>query len=160
MGAALQALEDSLPTLRFVARDYGILVAWERDLPPGAIRVYDVWKGKREEKPKTETKELAEWVDYLNYFREAGGVIPLASNKDEDAVRLITVHGAKGLEFSHVFILRATSPSFPASYRETLVEFPRELRDPDSAAGERDLLGQQVLGQYRSAVRGGDRPVE
>jgi len=85
-----------------------------------------------EKKPKTETKELPEWIEYLNYFREAGGVIPLTSNEDDDAVRLMTAHGAKGLEFAHVFILRATSPSFPASYRETLVEFPRELRDPDS----------------------------
>src|SRR5579864_663371 len=44
----------------------------------------------------------------------------------------MTVHGAKGLEFPHVFILRANSNSFPASYKETLVAFPRELRDPDS----------------------------
>jgi len=91
-----------------------------------------------EKKAKTETKELAEWIDYLNYFREAGGVIPLASKDNEDAVRLMTAHGVKGLEFPHVFILRATSPSFPASYRETLVEFPRELRDPDSDAGGDD----------------------
>jgi DNA helicase-2/ATP-dependent DNA helicase PcrA len=94
-----------------------------------ALNFAAAWEGK----PKTETKELPEWIEYLNYFREAGGVIPLASNEDEDAVRLMTAHGAKGLEFPHVFILRATSPSFPASYRETLVEFPRELRDPDSA---------------------------
>ncbi len=56
---------------------------------------------------KHETKELGEWIEYLNYFREAGGVIPLASNDDEDAVRLMTAHGVKGLEFPHVFILRA-----------------------------------------------------
>jgi DNA helicase II / ATP-dependent DNA helicase PcrA len=91
-----------------------------------------------EEKATTTTKELGEWIEYLDYFREAGGVIPMASNDDEDAVRLMTVHGAKGLEFSHVFILRATRGSFPASYRETLVEFPCELRDPDSAAGGDD----------------------
>ena len=91
-----------------------------------------------EEKATTKTKELGEWIEYLNYFREAGGVIPLTSKEDEDAVRLMTAHGAKGLEFSHVFILRATSGSFPASYRETLVEFPRELRDPDSAAASDD----------------------
>jgi DNA helicase-2/ATP-dependent DNA helicase PcrA len=97
-----------------------------------------------EKKPKTETKELPEWIEYLNYFREAGGVIPLTSNDDEDAVRLMTAHGVKGLEFAHVFILRATSPSFPASYRETLVEFPRELRDPDSAAaGDDKTLNDQ-----------------
>jgi DNA helicase-2/ATP-dependent DNA helicase PcrA len=91
-----------------------------------------------EEKPQTETKELGEWIEYLNYFREAGGVIPLTSKHDEDAVRLMTAHGVKGLEFPHVFILRATSPSFPASYRERLVELPTELRDPDSAAGGDD----------------------
>ena len=91
-----------------------------------------------EQKATTESGDLHEWIEYLSYFREACGTIPLASNDSEDAVRLITAHGAKGLEFSHVFILRATSPSFPASYRESLVEFPRELRDPDSAVGGDD----------------------
>jgi DNA helicase II / ATP-dependent DNA helicase PcrA len=91
-----------------------------------------------ENKATTKTKELGEWIEYLNYFREGGGVIPVTSKEDEDAVRLMTAHGAKGLEFAHVFILRATRGSFPASYRETLVEFPRELRDPDSDAASDD----------------------
>jgi DNA helicase II / ATP-dependent DNA helicase PcrA len=91
-----------------------------------------------EQKATTKSGDLHEWIEYLSYFREACGTIPLASNESEDAVRLMTAHGAKGLEFSHVFILRATSPSFPASYRESLVEFPRELRDPDSAVGGDD----------------------
>jgi DNA helicase-2/ATP-dependent DNA helicase PcrA len=87
-----------------------------------------------EKKKTTTTGKLSEWIEYLDYFRQAGGAIPMASNDDEDAVRLMTAHGAKGLEFAHVFILRATRGSFPANYRETLVEFPKELRDPDSAA--------------------------
>lgn len=99
-----------------------------------ALKFAGAWEGKA----TTKTKELGEWIEYLNYFREAGGVIPLTSKEDEDAVHLMTAHGAKGLEFAHVFILRATSGSFPASYRETLVEFPRELRDPDSAAASDD----------------------
>ncbi|HXX02434.1 MAG TPA: PD-(D/E)XK nuclease family protein, partial [Candidatus Acidoferrales bacterium] len=63
----------------------------------------------------------------------------------ENAVRLMTVHGAKGLEFPHVFILRANSNSFPCSYRETLVAFPRELRDEDSitADDDRELQKQE-----------------
>lgn len=90
---------------------------------------------KWEEKPKaiTKTGEIAELLEYLEYFREARGAIPLPS-PDENAVNLMTAHAAKGLEFKHVFILRANSNSFPASYREPLVEFPRELRDPDSVA--------------------------
>jgi DNA helicase-2/ATP-dependent DNA helicase PcrA len=97
-----------------------------------------------EQKATTKTKDLHEWIEYLGYFREAAGTIPLASKENEDAVRLMTAHGAKGLEFTHVFILRATSGSFPLSYRETLVEFPRELRDPDSAAaGDDKTLNDQ-----------------
>ena len=90
-----------------------------------------------EEKAITKTREIGELLDYLEYFREAGGVIPLAS-KDDNAVRLMTAHAAKGLEFSHVFILRASSPSFPSPYKEPLLEFPRELHDPASVAQDDD----------------------
>jgi DNA helicase-2/ATP-dependent DNA helicase PcrA len=88
-----------------------------------------------EKKKLNKTTELEELVDYLEYFREAGGVIPMITRdhgESENAVRLMTVHGAKGLEFPHVFIIRANANSFPCSYKETLVAFPRELRDPDS----------------------------
>ncbi|HXP17476.1 MAG TPA: ATP-dependent DNA helicase [Terriglobales bacterium] len=88
-------------------------------------------------KPVTKTGAIGELLEYLEYFREAGGVIPLSSN-DENAVRLMTAHAAKGLEFAHVVILRANSNSFPASYKETLLEFPRELHDPASIAQSDD----------------------
>ncbi len=91
-----------------------------------------------EKKATTKEGDLREWIEYLEYFREACGTIPMAANEHDDAVRLMTVHGAKGLEFAHVFILRANSSSFPSSYHETLVEFPRALRDPDSAAAGDD----------------------
>ncbi len=99
-----------------------------------ALRFVEEWE-KKEVNASTTLEEL---VDYLAYFREAGGVIPMQANDSEDAVRLMTVHGAKGLEFPHVFILRANPPSFPSSYRETLVAFPRELRDPDSVTESDD----------------------
>ncbi len=96
-----------------------------------------------EQKPITKTGEIGELLDYLEYFREAGGVIPLSSNH-EDAVRLMTAHAAKGLEFAHVFIIRANSNSFPSSYKEPLIEFPRELHDPGSIAqGDDKELCQQ-----------------
>jgi DNA helicase II / ATP-dependent DNA helicase PcrA len=113
---------------------------FQLDLRSAILRAALKFAGDWEGKATTKTKELGEWIEYLDYFRQAGGVIPMASNDNEDAVRLMTAHGAKGLEFSHVFILRATKGSFPASYRETLVEFPCELRDPDSAAGGDDKI--------------------
>ena len=64
-------------------------------------------------------------------FPEAGGVIPISTGA-ENAVRLMTAHVAKGLEFNHVFIIRANSNSFPSSYKEPLVDFPRELQGAGS----------------------------
>jgi len=105
-----------------------------------AFRFGEAWQSKKINK----TTELTEFLDYMALFREAGGVLPLESDANEDAVRLMTAHLAKGLEFPHVFILRATSSSFPLSYRETLVEFPNDLRDPDSAGeGEAKALHNQ-----------------
>ena len=116
------------------------LIGKKFKLPLGAPALQAAlnFAGEWERKCTTRTKELPEWIEYLNYFREACGTIPLVSKGDEDAVSLMTAHGAKGLEFTHVFVLRANSGSFPVGYRETLVEFPRELRDPDSAVAADD----------------------
>jgi superfamily I DNA/RNA helicase/RecB family exonuclease len=98
------------------------------------LKFVDAW----EKKKVNRSTRIEELVDYLEYFPDAGGVIPLEVNEDENAVRLMSVHGAKGLEFPHVFILRANSSSFPSSYKETLVAFPRELRDADSITEDDD----------------------
>ena len=99
--------------LQLIARQFAL------DLKSVGLQAALQFANEWEKKATTETKELGEWIEYLNYFREAGGVIPLTSKPEQDVVHLMTVHGAKGLEFSHVFILRATSPSFPSSYKES-----------------------------------------
>ncbi len=83
-------------------------------------------------KPITSDAGIAAFLEYLEYFVEAGGKICLPDpeqGQEPDAVQFISVHGAKGLEFPHVFILRATTNSFPGAYREDLFEFPQALRD-------------------------------
>ena len=93
---------------------------------------------------------LREFLEYVELFREAGGCLaedgaeddPVAalaptdfsSRPLEDAVQLMTVHAAKGLEFPCVFVLRVVTQSFPHNYKEPLVEFPQELRSKDNAA--------------------------
>jgi len=124
--------------LEIVARNFRLDMA--SPILRAALKFGENWQDKKINK----TTELTEFVDYMTLFREAGGVIPLESSETEDAVRLMTAHLAKGLEFPHVFILRANSNSFPISYRETLVEFPNDLRDPDSAGeGEAKTLHGQ-----------------
>lgn len=125
--------------LEIIAREFAL----DRSSPILQAALYFVqqWETKKINK----STDLEELVDYLEYFREAGGVIPLQAGEDENAVRLMTVHGAKGLEYPHVFILRVNSGSFPTYYRETLVAFPRELRDPDSLteADDKTLHNQE-----------------
>ena len=44
LGSALLALQDTFPGLRVVARNYGILITWEHQVPFGAVRLFDFWK--------------------------------------------------------------------------------------------------------------------
>lgn len=120
----------SRAALGIILREFG----FDRNSPPlrALLNFVEDW----ERKPLTRTGDVGELMDYLEYFREARGAVCLQSD-DRDAVRLMTVHSAKGLEFPHVFIIRATSSSFPAGYREPLVEFPEDLRDAKSV-GEGD----------------------
>lgn len=104
-----------------------------------ALKFVETWETKKINR----TTDLEELVDYLAYFREAGGPISLQAKENGNAVRLMTVHGAKGLEFPHVFILRAIKPSFPNAFRETMVAFPRELRDAGSDLADDKILHEQ-----------------
>jgi DNA helicase-2/ATP-dependent DNA helicase PcrA len=91
-----------------------------------------------EESAISETGSPGEFLEYLDYFREARGSICLPADGGADSLRLMSVHGAKGLEFDHVFILRAVTNSFPAAYREPLIEFPPELRNSGLRSGVDD----------------------
>jgi DNA helicase-2/ATP-dependent DNA helicase PcrA len=81
----------------------------------------------KEWEPKSETRGLPEFVEYLEYFDQAGGTISLEEDAPGDAVQLMTVHGAKGLEFSHVFVLRVNKGKFPQPERSHVFEFPARL---------------------------------
>jgi len=81
----------------------------------------------KEWEAKSETRGLAEFVEYLEYFDQAGGTICLEEDAPGDAVQLMTVHGAKGLEFSHVFVLRVNRNKFPQPERSHVFEFPARL---------------------------------
>src|SRR5215470_251959 len=77
--------------------------------------------------PKSDARALPEFVEYLEFYAQAGGNISLEDDTPGDAVQLMTVHGAKGLEFPHVFLLRVNSKKFPANERPRVFEFPAAL---------------------------------
>ncbi|HXA78218.1 MAG TPA: ATP-dependent DNA helicase [Candidatus Acidoferrales bacterium] len=76
---------------------------------------------------KNENKQLRDFIEYLGYFDELDGDVQIEEELSEDAVQLMTVHAAKGLEFPHVFILRLSKSDFPSGARRPEFEFPPEL---------------------------------
>ena len=96
--------------------------------------------------PKSETKSLPEFLEYLDYFEQSGlGQICLDDEAPGDAVQLMTVHGAKGLEFPHVFLLRVNHGCFPAKERSPLFEFPIKLMKEDLPAGSFHIQEERRL---------------
>jgi DNA helicase-2/ATP-dependent DNA helicase PcrA len=87
---------------------------------------------KWETKSTTVSGKLDEFLSYFDWLSSARVAINVDSEDDpapdSEVVRLMTAHSAKGLEFEHVFILRANSGSFPGNFKESLFEFPQELR--------------------------------
>ena len=104
-----------------------------------------------EQKPFFSEKSLAAFLQYLAFYRAGYGMVPMLSEQEmeeaeaanPDAVRLMTIHGAKGLEFSYVWILRAVAPAFPVSYREPLFEFPPALRSSVAVGDSREVNEQE-----------------
>ncbi|MDP9148014.1 MAG: ATP-dependent helicase, partial [Acidobacteriota bacterium] len=95
--------------------------------------------------PKSDTRSLQEFLEYLDYFGQAGGTISLEDDAPGDAVQLMTVHGAKGLEFPHVFLLRVNNKAFPATERSRVFEFPAELMKEGAPAEQFHIQEERRL---------------
>jgi DNA helicase-2/ATP-dependent DNA helicase PcrA len=99
----------------------------------------------KEWEPKSETRGLAEFIEYLGYYAQAGGVVSLEDDAPLDAVQLMTVHGAKGLEFPQVFLLRVNNRAFPATERPRVFEFPVELMKEGAPAEQFHIQEERRL---------------
>lgn len=95
--------------------------------------------------PKSDTRGLPEFLEYLEYFEQAGGTLSLEDDAPGDAVQLMTVHGAKGLEFPHVFLLRVNQGAFPARNRAPLFEFPATLMKEELPQGDFHIQEERRL---------------
>jgi DNA helicase-2/ATP-dependent DNA helicase PcrA len=98
----------------------------------------------REWQPKSETQRLKEFVEYLDYFDQAGGSINL-EQESGDAVQLMTVHAAKGLEFDNVYVLRLVQRGFPAGEKPRVLEFPAELMKEEQPQGSFHIQEERRL---------------
>ncbi len=75
------------------------------------------------------TARLNEFLDSIRLEQEAGDAGSLAVDIETgpDAVKIMTVHGSKGLEFTYVFIVHMVDRRFPSTEREDAIEVPTAL---------------------------------
>jgi DNA helicase-2/ATP-dependent DNA helicase PcrA len=151
LGTLLEFLKEQRKTLkRHTAREIlGELTEWlevaqrtgthERKYVNQLVQFVKDWE------PKSETRSLPEFLEYLDYFEQAGGTLSLEDDAPGDAVQLMTVHGAKGLEFPHVFLLRVNSGAFPARNRSPLFEFPDRLMKEELPEGDFHIQEERRL---------------
>ncbi len=87
------------------------------------------------------------FVEHLDLLREAGDDPAVAeADPDDDAVHVLTVHKAKGLEFPSVFLVGCAEGKFPLQRRGEPISLPEELVKEDRvAAGDGQLLEERRL---------------
>ena len=80
------------------------------------------------------------FVEHLDLLREAGDDPAVAeADRDDEAVQVLTVHKAKGLEFPLVFIASCVEQKFPVKRRGEPLELPGELVKEPFASGDPHL---------------------
>ena len=100
----------------------------------------------REFREITEVDRVSEFVKYLNILKEAGDDPESARpDIDVDAVNVLTVHKAKGLEFSVVFLVSLVADKFPVRTRKHPIELPEELIKEEIPVGDFHLMEERRL---------------
>jgi len=86
------------------------------------------------------------FVTHLDLLRDAGDDPAVAeADPDEDAVAVLTVHKAKGLEFPLVFLVGCAEGKFPVRRRPEALDLPSELLQETLAGGDAHLQEERRL---------------
>ena len=86
------------------------------------------------------------FVDYLETMREAGDdPATVEFDPDLDAVNIMTVHSAKGLEFPVVFMVNLVSDRFPSRQRGDSIPLPEDLIKETLPSGDFHMQEERRL---------------
>lgn len=91
-------------------------------------------------------KSIFSFGEYLDIIIEAGDNPPIfEADKHEDAVNIMTIHSAKGLEFDTVFLINLIDGRFPSRSRKEQIELPTELIKEKLPEGDIHLQEERRL---------------
>ena len=95
---------------------------------------------------RSELGDLPSFIENLDLLMEAGDDPAVAeADPDVDAVRVLTVHKAKGLEFPVVFLVGLVEQKFPTRDRRDPIELPDELVKDQIPGGDIHLQEERRL---------------
>lgn len=93
--------------------------------------------------PEPLTRAFIAYIDDLLESGDEGGAP--RSHETQNAVQLLTIHGAKGLEFQHVFITNLVERRFPTDARNDAIPIPDALVQESIPSGDHHLEEERRL---------------
>lgn len=141
---------DQKPTKIFLhfAYDSGLLkkLDHDRDLELFSYLNQLYQKMKRMEEAEPDLR-LKDFLEAMNLELEAGETGALKLDfADNDTVKIMTIHGAKGLEFKYVFLVNLVDKKFPTIARGEKIAIPGALvREKIAASADAHLEEERRL---------------
>ncbi|HEU4977138.1 MAG TPA: ATP-dependent DNA helicase [Baekduia sp.] len=104
--------------------------------------------------PQATPREFARW---LAAVAEAGGIGDADDDDEaqprEDAVAVLPMHAAKGLEFDHIFVCGLQSSRMPGARRQLVEPIPAALAGAPEEADEADRAAADSRAEHLAAMR-------
>lgn len=88
---------------------------------------------------------LLSFLEYIESMDQVNVPTQIGVTPDADAVAILTVHSAKGLEFEYVFVPSLVGQRFPAVKRKDAIEIPFELVSEDLPHNDMHLHEERRL---------------
>lgn len=113
--------------------DFGLKQYYEQIDPIKQRDLYAVlnqfWRFMQQFEQTTTDKTIKPFLEYLRLAEEAGdtGSLPQDLEAGPETVKIMTIHGSKGLEFEHVFVVNLVDRRFPTTERKDPIPLPEEL---------------------------------
>jgi len=137
-----ETLYEFLKESGYLARLAAVASAKDERKVANIARFFEIVRGFSE---VAEHDNVRAFVARFDLLREAGED-PAAIEIDEgDAVQVMTVHKAKGLEFRKVFLASCVDQKFPLRRRSEPLPLPAPLLKSDIAPGDAHLMEERRL---------------
>jgi len=90
---------------------------------------------------------LKNFLSQLNWELEGGeqGKLEFDPDQGPESIKIMTVHSAKGLEFSYVFVVSLVDKRFPSIERKDAIEIPEALAKEQALEGDIHLQEERRL---------------